>query len=71
MRFWKAAWRSSWGVDVDEPTGDDGGEEVGEDGSREGACLLLRGRTVYVPVSQMSRDPVAGEAVSIRWFQRQ
>lgn len=47
--------------------GDDG-DEMGEDGSEDGACLLWRGRMVYVPVSQMRRDPVAGEAVSMRWF---
>lgn len=46
----------------------DCGEERGEDGSEDGACLLWRGRMVYVPVSQMRSDPVADEAVSMRWF---
>lgn len=51
MRFWKAARRRLWGFDewrglVESWAGDEGGEDVGEDGSEEGACLLLRGRTV-------------------------
>lgn len=30
--------------------------------------MLRRGRTEYVPVSHIMRDPVSAEAVSIRWF---
>lgn len=29
---------------------------------------FMRGRTVYVPVSQIRREPVFGEADSIKWF---
>jgi hypothetical protein len=42
------------------------GEPRGEEGSSAGACLLLRGRIEYVPVSHMRREPVDFEAVSIR-----
>lgn len=73
FRFWKAACRRLCGVGEGVAVelswcDDDDGEDVWEDGSDEGACLLLRGRTVYVPVSHIRRDPVAGEAVSMRWF---
>lgn len=65
MRLWKAVWRRDcW--EGEEDGEDDDGEEGGDDGSGGGSCFLCRGRIVYVPVSQMRRDPVAGEAVSMR-----
>lgn len=62
MRLWKAACKSACGVDKEDGVGEEGGDA----GSAGGECLLLRGRILYVPVSQMRREPVEAEAVSIR-----
>jgi hypothetical protein len=60
--LWKAACKSACGVDGQDEVGEEGGDE----GSVGGECLLSRGRILYVPVSQMRREPVEAEAVSMR-----
>ena len=48
-------------VSLSEDEAEDEDEVWGEEG-------VWYGRTPYSPVSQMRREPVSGEAVSMRWF---
>lgn len=45
-----------------------GSEEHDEEDEVSGSEEVCQGRTLYSPVSQMRREPVWGEAVSMRWF---
>jgi hypothetical protein len=70
------AWVSFWGSDKGRGGGGVWGvrgiSESSDDEDDEvwGCCLesALRGSMVYVPVSQIRREPVFGEADSMRWF---
>jgi hypothetical protein len=62
LRFWKAASNRACDVNGEDEVGEEGGDE----GSVGGECLLSRVRMLYVPVSQIRREPVEVEAVSMR-----
>lgn len=73
FRVWNAAWSFSGSVSTVLTFGfGEEGVDVSESEFESGSCfgesLLVRERISYSPVSQMRREPVWWDAVSIRWF---